>query len=358
MKRGWTARRYEDGDEEGIFELHKIVYPDREYDRDKWLRWWHWLFKEGPAGEGIILVAEDGGKIVGHDADIPVLMKIGNRNVTGRLGTGTMTHPDYRRQGIYPTLNNLKQVESKRRGFYIEYNFPRAVSYRIAMKHLGTLDVGAMRVLVKPLNWENVLRMRLGHRTLVKLSAAGGRALQGVLFRPVNPPAVAGLTISRAGCFDEPINDFWATVSHKYPIMVVRNEAYLNWRYVSIPDIDYLINIARIDAEIYGYLVMRILQRQGIRLGVIFDVIARSREIVECLLSKVLNQCREEKVDLVYSRMIANRALYRAYGRSGFISVPFTRSHFLLDSTDPHVSRSFLKKSANWLVQMGDSDFI
>lgn len=44
------------------------------------------MFKEGPAGEGIIFIAEDGGRIVGHDADIPVLMKMGNRNVTGRLG--------------------------------------------------------------------------------------------------------------------------------------------------------------------------------------------------------------------------------------------------------------------------------
>lgn len=37
MERKWTVRAYEQGDEEGILELSKAVYPGR-YDRENWLR--------------------------------------------------------------------------------------------------------------------------------------------------------------------------------------------------------------------------------------------------------------------------------------------------------------------------------
>jgi hypothetical protein len=37
MERAWSIRAYEKGDENGIFELMKAVYPEKKYDREKWM---------------------------------------------------------------------------------------------------------------------------------------------------------------------------------------------------------------------------------------------------------------------------------------------------------------------------------
>ena len=63
-QRKWIPRACRKGDEEEIFELSKAVYPDKEYDHDKWISWQHWFYKANPAGRSYILLAEDNGKVV------------------------------------------------------------------------------------------------------------------------------------------------------------------------------------------------------------------------------------------------------------------------------------------------------
>lgn len=63
MERKWSMRTYTEGDEEGILELWKAVYPERAYDREKWLRWWRWMYKNNIADLGQIWLADDNGII-------------------------------------------------------------------------------------------------------------------------------------------------------------------------------------------------------------------------------------------------------------------------------------------------------
>ena len=132
---------------------------------------------------------------------------------------------------------------------------------------------------------------------------------------------------------------------------------YLNWRYVSIPDIQYSIRFAEKNGELLGYMVMRVMTWEGVKIGVIFDLISISEAIDRCLLIEAINHCRREKTDLAYSRTIANSSYIRACKKSGFISVPFAGSWFTTFPT-PGISDEFLLNRDNWYVQMGDSDFL
>jgi GNAT superfamily N-acetyltransferase len=114
-QQNWIPRPYKEGDEEGIFELRKAVFPDWEDDHDAWMRRWHWLYRENPASYSVIMVAEHGGRIVGHSAIIPIRAKVGGTIEHIRLSSDAMTHPEYRRQGILTTLSkssllNLNEV--------------------------------------------------------------------------------------------------------------------------------------------------------------------------------------------------------------------------------------------------------
>ena len=118
MKHEWSIRPYIDGDEERIFELYQAVYPEQEYDMKRWMMNWRWMHKDNPAGVSKIWLAEHGSKIVGHSAIIPVVMKIGTEVITGFQSVDTMTHPDYRRQGIYETLAKNVYAEFEKEGVY------------------------------------------------------------------------------------------------------------------------------------------------------------------------------------------------------------------------------------------------
>ena len=363
MEQRWSVRAYEPGDESRILELRKAVYPSRQSDReqwmsrDHWVRWRQWVQQGNPVRPARILLAEDNGKVVGHYSLLFMLVKVGNQVVRACQVTGRMTHPEYRRQGMALRLQRQLFDETEREGVHITIDFPNKAGYAVIMRTGYVFDVATTRVVFRPLNWGNAIRLRIGSRVLSKFGAAVGSILYRVLYRPKGVPVVDGLTISQVSSFDERVNEFWARVSGQYEIMVLRNQEYLNWRYAAVPDVDYSIYIAEKGGEICGYLVLRFMQREHAKLGVICDIVTQSPQISQCLISRAVEHCEREKADVVYGHMIADRTLIKSFRDSGF--VPFLRSRrFVVYSTLPHVSGKFLKDPGNWFVQIGDSDHV
>ena len=93
MERKWSMRAYRKGDEKGIFKLRKAVYPEREYDWGRFLRWWRWMYEDNPAGSGWIWFAEHNGQIVGQSAMVPVVMKIGEETVVASQSVAYLQSP-------------------------------------------------------------------------------------------------------------------------------------------------------------------------------------------------------------------------------------------------------------------------
>ena len=359
MGQEWSMRAYREGDEDGILELWKATYPEREYNREGWLRWWHWKYKENPAGPGRIWLAEHDGRIVGQKPIVPVLMKIGTKIVTAFQNIDTMTHPDHRRQGIYESLSRKTVAEAEKDGIHIGYTFPSKVTHPILVKRLGWFDVAISRIVFKPLNWQNTLTTRIDNRFLLNICARGGNLVSRVFCRTGEAQVMAGATINQVYSFDERINDFWNRVSDQHEIMVVRNKDYLNWRYVAVPSSKYLMHVVEKDEQIYGYLVLRYAQQESTKVAVIFDILAESEQIARCLISKATERCKQEGIDVVYSSMIANQAYLKAFKRNGFISVPLLKGRwFCAFSSSPHISKAFLGNPKSWFVQIGDSDSI
>ncbi len=359
MERVWAAREYREGDEEGVFELDKAVHPSSAQNKQRWMGWWQWMYKQNPAGAARIWLAEHEGRVVGQSAVIPVAMKVGSEIVTGFQAMHTMTHPEYRRQGIYETIAKKTYAEAAKKGMHIGYRFPNENSHPIAINKLNWFDVATMQIVFKPLNWGNALKLRINNRFLLGLCTVGGNMLDKMFYRAKEVPFVEGLTITRVSSFDERISEFCSTVSNQYPIMVMRSVDYLNWRYITVPDVEYSIYIAELAGEIHGYLVLRCIQKGQARVGAICDIFAQSEQIAQCLISEAIGHFEREEVDLVYCEMIKNKILHNAFKRSGFVSVPFIRGMRLCAySSSPDIPKEFLQDSQNWLIQIGDSDSV
>ena len=362
MKRVWSIRPYKEGDEEGILELWKAVYPAESYDQERWTRWWHWMYKENPAAQGKIWLwlAEDDGKIVGHSAIIPIVMKIGSETVTGFQSIDTMTHPSYRHQGIYETLAKKAYAEAAMEGVHIGYRFPNKNSHPIAIKKLNWLDVATKQIVFKPYHWRNTIRLRVKNKFLAEVLAIGANLVfNKMLVRTQRASIVEGLTITRISSFDKRIDGLWNRISDQYPIVVIRNKDYLNWRYCAVPNIDYSICVAEKAKEICGYLVLRCLLMEQTKVGLIFDILAESEQIAQCLISKAVEQCEQDGVDVIYCSLITNKMYLKALKRNGFISSPFVKGYWLCAYSSSHyISKEFLKDPQNWYIQVGDSDAI
>lgn len=361
MKNGLSFRTYKEGDEEGIFELFKAVYPERGYKRDEWLRWWRWLYKENPAGQGIICLAEHDGKIVGHRGPIPVQLNIGDNTILGLQSTGSMTHPDYRRRGIFETLANRVQNEAVNRGIDILFGFPNKMSYPGYVKKLQWFDVALKRFMLKPLNWENIVKLKVKNRLLRAILAAGASLLfDKVFFKTRRPTSVDGLAIRQITSFDKKFDEFWNNISGVYPIMLVRNKEYLNWKYNGL-EVGYdrsaeeescVIFSAEKANKIYGYVVLKPEKRKNMLGGLIFDLLARSEEAMQLLIDRAVTYCRQNGIDFVYYPFIAKGIQCRLLKKAAFISPPFMNvdTHFVTRCLSASISEEFIKNPDNWLI--------
>jgi GNAT superfamily N-acetyltransferase len=355
----WIVRAFRDGDEKGILDLWEAVYPERPYQVEQWTRWWQWMYRDNPCGRGKICLADYDGQIVGQYAITPMMLKIGDDVVPGSLSLDTMTHPEYRRQRIFETLATAVYDEARRGGTCIVYGFPNEFSYPGFISKLDWFYISTMRVAVKPLNWRNSLSMQIGNRFLCRLGAVAGGLAAKLFFRSTKTPVVEGLTISQAARFDERVDDLWARVSHRYQVAVVRSREYLNWRYTGLQDADYLIYVAEKRGAVSGYLVMRCAQMQQARAAIIFDVLAETDTIAQCLVARAVERSAQDNMDVVYWSSVGGRALAGAFRRNGFMSLPFLKSLRLCAyANSPSVSKELLQDSANWHVQMGDSDMM
>lgn len=361
MGQKWSVRAYREGDEDRIFELYKAVYPEKEYNHEKWLRWWRWMYKDNPAGPGRIWLAEHDGKIVGQHAIIPVEVKIGDKTVAGSLSLDAMTHPDYRRQKMFETLAKRVYDEAARGNTHLLYAILHAnnFSYTGFIKKLNWFDVASMQIMLKPLNWRNVVTLKVNNNFLQRVLATGVNLVSNkVLIRTEKPPVTEGLTINQIASFDERFDEVWSKISNQFQIMVIRNKDYLNWRY-STPDVNYSIFVAEKASEIWGYVVSGYKIQSGVKVSRIFDMVAQSEEVMCCLISRLIEDCKQNRVDLIIYRLIANKTYRQVFKRNGFISVPFIKGfHLCAYSTSPSIHKEFLRNPQNWLVQTGDSDLV
>ena len=360
MERVWSVRAYKKGDENGLFELTKAVHPEKMYDREKWMRWWRWMYTENPAGSSRIWVADHDGKIVGQYPLILVNMKIEKRVTIASQNIDLMTHPDYRHQGMFSTLEKKALREAEKEGINITYGFPNEAAYPGHLKS-GWFDVCPLQIIFKPFNLENIFKKRITNKFLLKICTVMGNLFISIFYKTKKPSKVDDLTISKVTSFDGRIDDFWKKISNDHKIITLRDKEYLNWRYVNVPDVDYTIYIAEKNEQIYGYIVLRCVEIQGLILGCIFDIISLldQDDVIHCLISKAIEYFEMEKVDVIYCKKIAKKKVRKIFRKNGFISSRFIKGgQFCVYTSHPKISETYLKNKKNWFIQLGDSDFI
>ena len=263
MKESWYCREYHSGDESQILTLYKEVNR-REMSADHW----QWKFAQSPFGDSYNMMMFDGSKLIGLNSLIPMDVQVSGTIVKAALSVNTMTHPDYRGQGIFAVLGEEAHQLCRSKGVQFGYGFSNNNSYQIGINKIQWKGFGKMGVMKK------------------KLERGAGR-----------PPKSEN--IYRIDKFDKRVDSLWDKVKGNFNVVVPRTEEFLNWRFTRHPVIKYpKFVFQRDNKEILGYSILKTYTGGGEIKGHIVDMVCvKEKDIVLALINYACNYFIENKID-------------------------------------------------------------
>ncbi|MFN3533811.1 MAG: GNAT family N-acetyltransferase [Desulfatiglandales bacterium] len=250
-----VIRPYKRGDEEGIVRLRRSVFGDMDPYKAT-IEGWKWEFGEIPSGSPIIVVAEEGGEIVGHYGLLPMTLCHRGKEQPFGLAVDLMVHPLYRRRGLF--VNMYREVERKAReeglagilGFPNERTLP-TYKNRLGWKHLMDLS---LFFAANPIFLLSCIR---GYETTPSLPTYGKYKGMEIIFE----------TISRFENAITPLDSGALPYS-----FLKRDPDYLNWRYIKPRWYSYRCYRILLRKEPLGYFVIRNYQKKGLWFAVLMDI--------------------------------------------------------------------------------------
>jgi hypothetical protein len=327
-----TIRLYRPGDESQINRIFEAAFHI-----NRSLEEWRWKFQDNPLGKSIIVVGEIDNEIVAHIAAIPVGIKFGNQNFICYQSLDSMSDPQVNKKLIFPRV--FKEMQEKIKSMQqIHFGFPNNKAHSLLTnKRIGEVDIGKLDVYSVELSILSSLFPVIGQRKFNLLE--------------INE-------------FDDRFTRLWERLSVIYKIAIIREKRYLNWRYLYKPDNDYKI-FALGKNEIIGYIVLKVFESNGLKIGSIIDLLAhREPTVYSGILSNALAYLNSRKVDLV---VCYHKDKFLKQYLSGFGFAPtserdycgvFAQMRLIGSNFSSQVPNELFSGESNWFLMMGDSDWM
>ena len=359
---GHLVQEYQEKDDWAICDLQRVVYPDHFLYSNKGLSlaYWKWRYRSFPGKKDRIFGVPGTDCIAGlRPLSFFPIHFAGNEECFGFF-SGTVTHPQYRRKGIFSlTLKNALNVAKEKDRVRYFFNFPNDNSFPQYMKNSCYHHLCDLPLYVKIFNPKKVIR---GKRFLPESLL---RMLLFPLQRSRKRGLPDGVKIRNVASFDTRFDDLWERVKDSQTIWIQRTSKYLNWRYVDSPLSKYAIFVAETGPsnQLIGYAVVSEQMRFGFRLGMILDIVIHPewQEVSSIIISKAIKYLRRSGADAVGCLMLRHQAMVETLKDNGLICVPRFLNpkdfHVVIASTtnDEHANRLALNYH-NWYLTWGDTD--
>jgi hypothetical protein len=375
-------RRFEENDLHSLFSLLRSTfngYPKMQY--------WAWKYKKNPHGSPVIYVAEDKGRIIGCYILNPVKLRIGQDLVMGAQSVDAAVDNAYRGVGIFKKVAVGGLALAAKEGVNIIYAFPNEISYK------GQVRIGYRRMFTIP-KMLRIFRISSLLESRVRLSGSFVQKTLSIMdnFQRINKEKMAHaciksnyeLRVRVIREFDSRFEVFWKIIcKENNSVLVERDLAYLNWRYMSHPEKHYTTYTCEKNGEIVGYVVVNVeknvsTERGGtnrLSVGNIIDLftLPNMTDAAYLLVSASCNHFEHESVDIAGCWMPRWYPLHSILSKFGFsdyfelLRRTVTRSkndqHLIYyvnsEATIQRAMRSMrnLRKPCWWYIMQGDADF-
>jgi GNAT superfamily N-acetyltransferase len=356
----WTMRPYRLGDEESIIELFRTVF-----NVETTLVKWTWRYIENGINLKLIMLAESAaGDIIGQYALCPIRMKVDGKEIIGSFSLDTMVHPDWGGRGIFVDLANAVYDAAVGSGIPLTYGFPNVNSHHGFINKLGWMDLcKALPILVKPISIRSLIRSRFENERsarFVDLLARAGYWLY--TSGSIREPSAGNYCVRRVEYFGREAGLLWERSSGIARVSVIRDAAYLNWRFARNPTEEYCILYAEQGGELSGYAVLKLSDDFGIRVGYVVDLLAlpEDEKIVYALMEDALGYFVENDMDIAGCLMMRNLPYEKQLRKLGFLRVPtrlFPQEIYLgVRNNTGEFTNGLLGDWRNWNISWADHD--
>lgn len=286
---------------------------------------WSWKHLDNPFGESPCLLAVREGRIGALRAFMRWEWRLGDERVSTVRAVDTVTHPDFRRQGLFRRLTLQLVEEMRQEGVAFVFNTPNQYS-RPGYLKMGWEIAGRVPVLVRPRRLTGLLRY-FGKSSAPAPDLSGLPRLEDV------PDEVLGEVVHGPGARER--------------FRTARTRDFLIWRYQRIPGIRYHALWKRGSAP--ALVIFRGRVRRGMSEVTVTEVLGNAAEAA-ALLHRLTHDVPADH--LVASAPRSSRAR-RALLASGYLPAPRTGSVLTVRllqgvrAPDP-------RRIGSWALSLGD----
>jgi GNAT superfamily N-acetyltransferase len=349
-------------DPEGLSALAEIIFPGEDVSDPRFVCW---MYEQNPSGRALEYVTLNKGLVSGHIAALPLRYQLGSRTALGSVAVNAITHPDYRGKGVFIILTDLLNKRSASVGIEFSFGFANLNSEKACLRHLSYRELGRFPLWILPFRLPPIMAARESKRGIIwraaaRLAQPGVRAWSAIL----RPHLHKGTTVERLTKIGPEFDALWESAKGAYGNIIVRDRAFLDWRFVRPPTRRYEILAARKDGRLLGYLVATTTTVQGLKWAMIMDMfVADSREgrsAASALAKEHVRRSRAAGADLAAGLMFKHAPAAAGLRHNGFLVCPpglLPREFpILLHWNMPGPEPAGFYDIKSWFITMADYD--
>lgn len=320
-----------------------------------------WRYDENPHGCAVSLLSRSlsGSGVCGYACSPRQVLVHGDPATLASVGeTGdVMTHPDWRKQGLFSALDRACMEETKKLGWPVVFGLPNRRSAHIFLE-LGWKEVGTLRPWTFLLGAGAVARRMRASEGRLRSWLAPLHARRCAKSRERLARSVEGWSLRALSAFPPEVEKLAAQVARRQAWMVRRDPAYLEWRFLRSPSgLHRCFGIHGRDGGFRGYVVVQA-PRAGENVGYLVDLLADEEAAVAAGISGALSELEALGALGVRATAIDGSWWRGRLEEAGFLP-PKPENHLRVilwvnDATHPLAQAS--ADASRWYLTDGDRD--
>ena len=345
----WTIRAYQPGDEHALVALFARVFG-RSITEAHWL----WKLKGRPSPvENVWLAVHDDRPIFQY-AGIPVHYRLPNGERHAMVSVDTMTDPHFQRRGLLTQVGQYAYDAWRAAGVSFVIGLPNQ-RWGSRTGALGWVELFPLQWLVRPLRPASMIARRVTAPAVSRFTPLDAIWNSYWTRRSQHDATIHIRPVTDAG---PEFDALWQAACDGIPISVVRDSAWVAWRYLNPPSFDYRLLLAERAGQPVGYAAYRLDESSGRKVGALAELFVGRDDVKarDMFVRRVVEELRAAGAEVVATLAVPGAALYRAFRRAGF----FPRAAFSVQIVplQPDLPMEILRDPQQWSLAGGDFDVI
>ena len=349
----WTIRPVEAGDAGAVARLFEATFGKPV--SEAWYRW-KVLNAPWPIDAPPAWIAVAGDRVIGHYGGTALRLRLGSDQLRIVNSCDAMTAPDFRRQGVLTALAEAAARAWAEAGAAFVIGLMTA-QWGSRREHLNHRDVFRLGWRWRPVRDEAFVPRRAGV-TAPLLRLGGGVAVKA--WDLAYPERYgAGVTVDNVERPGPEFDYLWDKLSGSYEASIVRDRAWVAYRFAKSPAVRYHVLLARHDREPVGYLSYRLIPTPRGYTGWIVDMFTAPEDDAAraTLISAALARLRRAGARDARAFAAPGSPVLRSLRLSGFLRRRHSYDVTIIPLRD-ELPWDLLRNPRRWLFAIADSDVL